>query len=406
MKLHPIRWTCMTAVTLTSLSFGMTANAQAIKYSALGQTYGLLNGDNIALYISDRGDLGVPRRQGIIASKPSGNIDAITGSPLDILPDGSISTDPGTGVYGALFSRTSTSGLPLQQSIQAKSEYITGGGGIALENFALFGNNSNLHTLTGGYLHGDTVGTPTFSLSGNSATDILSATSAFTFSRAKMKMTQEVSFQYDPVRKNLVQFKITFQNTGTTDLTGIRYARAVNPNQGAFGTGTTTLATLQQLGTPTEPDAFAINSSASNRHLGLGVFSDQQNGKGTILLSTATTEENTLLDNPTAQLANSNYVKLLDGGAEYYEGNSLVNTTDDFRKADFQNSVKFESGGDDALLLLSPVINVAAGTSETFTFYYFFNNPAPSGVPEPGSVALLVSSLVGGCFLLRKHSRK
>ena len=70
MKLHPIRWTCMTVVTLTSLSFGMTANAQAIKYSALGQTYGLLNGDNIALYISDRGDLGVPRRQGIIASKP------------------------------------------------------------------------------------------------------------------------------------------------------------------------------------------------------------------------------------------------------------------------------------------------------------------------------------------------
>src|SRR5258708_6512396 len=72
--------------------------------SSQSHRYGVLNGDLLALYINDRGDLGAPYRY-VVPEKPKG---ISKGTKPVINNDGSVPETSGT--YAALFSKTSTSG--------------------------------------------------------------------------------------------------------------------------------------------------------------------------------------------------------------------------------------------------------------------------------------------------------
>jgi hypothetical protein len=427
---------------LTSVSSSPVLHAQAVKYENLfspGRTYGVLNGDLLALYINDRGDMGTPFRKGQVPEKPRGIIDPHTGRPT-VNADGSI---PGTsGTYAALFSDKSTAGLPtIGDSIGAKSEYITGGLTTVTEGFSVIGDDPNLQ-IAGRWLHGETLdsnlrydpaapnnpATNDFYVTNGSPTSELRAVTKLQHdlssdfgTGAQLKITQDVTFQQDPTFKNRVKFQITFQNTSSVKaLDNVRYARAFNPNQGAFSaSGSSFKATKQVFRTPAWPSAFAIDSVFTDtdgitRRMGFGVLPGDSNSAGTILLSTPTTLEGLLLDNPDQQVGSAghignNYVQLgSDADAGYFDqnGNEVASTQDYVTDDAFANTVEFDSNStDNALLLLSPFMDIAPDSFQTFTFYYFFNPIGSTIIPEPGALSLFLSGLVSGGLLLRRRFR-
>lgn len=436
-------------LSVTALTLGVLAGAaqgQAVVYDnpfLSGRKYSLLNGDLLALYVNDRGDLGAPRRSG---TKPVGFANGPT--PF-INPDGSPNTDlmlglQRNGTYGALYSETPTAGAgSLAGSVSAKQEYFTVGpppGLNALEGFAVsvgsswFNGSSPLFNLnpTTGF---------TVPTNGTTATGPLTASSilhGIAGAAANLQITQTIGVQSpdntSAAQLNSAKFTVKIKNTSTTaTLSNVRYARAIDPNQGytngydsTSSTGGQT-STTQRFGTGADPDAFAVRSldspgATTPRSLAIGVLPTDINAGGTTILSVRESDylnEGALLGNPLNFLNNPRVV-LNDatGGASYFDASGTEYVTGDF--TDLTSDPFHLAGdpsqtvtpsfrdGDVALLLLSPIFTLSPGEEETFIFYYFFGNtPTAAGpvVPEVGTLTLLLGSLSGGALLLRRRRR-
>src|SRR5690242_14703674 len=90
----------LAALTLAGMAFAPCARAQGVLFPAPTDrnSYGLLNGDNLALYIDRLGDLGAPTTN-LLVTKPGG--DYVGGAPF-INPDGSVNQS----TVGTVNSRT------------------------------------------------------------------------------------------------------------------------------------------------------------------------------------------------------------------------------------------------------------------------------------------------------------
>lgn len=436
-KARSRHWAGIMALTLIGSAATTAVNAQARIYGYPTDAnrlheYALLNGDLLALYLNDRGDLGAPYPiiNGFPGAKPPGIVDPVTGRPSssNIADDGRILPTDNPPTYGALFSRTSTPSSTIGGSVRQKSEYLTAGAGSVAEGFSLRGNQGLSGPGNTFILPGDMI-LQNFSVSGDSRTGALSATSQLEYptDSGTLEVMQNVVFQETDAPPNRVKFTISFTNNSSEAITGLRYARAVDPNQG-FTTGETN----QRFRTQADPNAFALNSLVGDRGFGLGVFPDG-NTEGTILVVTPETREDALLTNPTAQLSSNSYVLLgatttlpngtntasaslfqPAGDPNLISDDILLDSTLDFiNDAAFTNMVNDNlsvPSGNAGLVLLSPILpDIAAnGGMESFTFYYFFDalQGPPPGVPEPGTVALLVSSVLCGGSLLRRRRQK
>ncbi len=438
MKNRLVRISGLTVLTISSLASARVAHAQAQVYTnptSGSRRYALLNGDLLALYINDRGDMGSPIRYPG-GTKSPGAVDPITGQPLAINNDGSVAS----GSYATLFSNNNapTPGT-LAESVRQKSEYITAGLGTVVEGFAVIGNDPGLRNTFGGvkWLHGEDL-TVDQSQTFNDATQTsrtgpLTATSTLvrntgTGNQKPLQIKQNVLFQADGAGRNDVKITLTFTNTSDHTLTGVRYARAVDPNQGAFSSsGVSTARTSQTFGTAADPNAFAINSRFSDtaqvRQLGFGIR-DGADAVGTTLFSTGQLSENSILSTPDAFALTNNHVTLGAGKSATFTringGIATVFTTTDYTDPinhpfldinGIATTVDFNSSGStNDLALLSPILpDILPGASDTFTFFYFFNphQEGPGGdVPEPGALALLVGCGISGGLLLRRRSKK
>jgi hypothetical protein len=413
--------TCFVAA-IALVTVGRPSMGQALTFGSGGVgSYAVLNGDNLALYVDEYGDLGAPQNSGI-PNKPGGVLNS-SGQPY-INSDGSVNTLGGTNAYGALYSPTSTAGDSIQAAVQAKTEYVTLGNRNAIEGWSVDMNGAKAFTP-----YSD-MPTPTFSVSSNSATGLLTMTSTTTLAQgnADLQISQEILFN-DPGRKNIAQFTVNFTNTGTTTITGLQYARIVDPNQDVAAGGS--VNTVQSFGAQADPKAFAINStgSLSGNQMALGVQPTDQNAAGStiyavngLMTETGTLGHPSYLDGQSG----NNYIQLNANGvgATYVNAtnSALDATTSNFQAyinnpasapfltaSDASVNPDFSSfGSDTTLVLLSPDLpDLAPGASTSYTFYYIFG-PGPEGapVPEPGPVAALFAPLVSmGCATLLRHRR-
>lgn len=408
MKLRLAGLLSLATLSLVGTAFSGSAKAQSAgpfngPISGNEGQYALLNGEFLSLYVDARGDLGAPRKP--ISSglaKPGPALDA-NGRPIgngqNINADGSVSTSV-NDTFGALFTPNSTAALSLHDSVSAKSEYITGTPNGAAEGFAI--------KLGGGaWTSYRNLSFVDFGVGGNSVTGLLTATTHYTL--GNLPVTQQIAFN-DAANKNRAKFTITFDNSNGLDPVSVQYARVVNPNQGAPGTIQTTV----NYGTPIFTNAFAIDSVANSKHLGIGVLPGTDvNAAGSILFSSDITDEGGLLNsgNLDTFLDANPFVQLRsDLGADYVNPDSSQNEStlgpNDFNS--LQN-VQFATGTEDtSLLLYSPNITVGAGQIGTYTFYYFFDtvHQEPPTVPEPGAIAMLLAGGVGCSVLLRRRHRK
>ena len=430
-----IRGATLTLATLASVSLAGGAKGQsavfANPYDASFQ-YGLLNGDRVALYLNDRGDLGAPFRPGF--TKNPGIVDPITGRPSNAQIDdtGRILGNPAP-TYGALFSNVTTAGAAsIGESVRLKSEFLTPAGS-PIEGFSMYAKQGIRGSIGVGtigtsnfFRSSDFGNVASFAVSGTAVNDPLNATTTHNLKGGNaafggdLVFTQTVDLQKD-ASKNRVRFnmKVDYSNINSTNiLNDFRFARVVNANNGFTNTQTS-----QRFGTSVDPDAFALSSIAMGGEMGIGVFGDAHPDMepGAILL-TGTGDASTLLRNPFAQ-GNSKYVefgsnysaeikmRVADGAAGANDdlvttNDTVLHSTLDFRDAAFADLVKTELGldaSDTSLILLSPSFNIVPGGSADFTFYYFFSGNTPSSVPEPGTVALLASGLFGGGVVLRRR---
>jgi hypothetical protein len=408
MKLRLAGLLSVATLSLVGTAFSVSAKAQSAgpfngPISGSEGQYALLNGEFLSLYVDARGDLGAPRKplsSGL--AKPGPALDA-NGRPFNngqnINADGSVKSSV-NDTFGALFSPNSTAALSLHDSVSAKSEYITGTPNGAAEGFAIKLGD-------GAWTSYRNLNFVDFGVGGNSVTGLLTATTHYTL--GNLPITQDIAFN-DAANKNRAKFTITFDNSNGTAPVSVQYARVVNPNQGAPGTIQTTV----NYGTPIFTNAFAIDSVANGKHLGIGVLpGTDPNAAGSVILSNDVTDEGGLLNsgNLDTFLDNYPFVQLRsDLGADYINPDPSQNEStlgpNDFNS--LQN-VQFATGTEDtSLLLYSPNITVGAGQIGTYTFYYFFDtiNQGPPTVPEPGAVALLLAGVVGCSALLRRRNRK
>ncbi len=421
----------LAALMLTGMAFAPGARAQGVLFSGTSDrnAYGLLNDDNLALYIDRLGDLGAPTTN-LLVTKPGG--DYVNNQPF-INPDGSVNQSTvgtvNSRTYGALYNPNSTGSItPIGSSVQAKQqEYITVGPSQAAAGWGIrvggtwIPYTSLTSSLTSFAVNGSTS-------SGQSGTfgGALSATSTFALN-STLTLTQSTYLNVDPTTgqklpANEAKFDVVFKNTGTTALNGLAYSFMLNPNQGQSPDGGShTNTTNQKYGT-TNPNAFAINSEQNGLNMGLGVLpSDQTPNSGEVelgsrIFSTSITSESGVLGNPEFLidgLNNANAVPYVmlnsDGSASAFDPTvDPFNPTETIPFTGQFTQNPFLTGADDSLVLISPDLNVAAGGSASFSFYLFFNPPngGPT-VPEPGAVALLFGSAISfGGLLLRRRTRK
>lgn len=431
MKLRLTGGLSLAALSLAGMACVTGAGAQSALFPATSDRveYGLLNGNALALYVNDRGDLEAPRTSGLTVLKPSGDYDPTTHLPF-INPDGSVDQTLHNGInartYGALFTLnpSTSTGPSIGASAQSKQyEYLSVGPANGAAGWAV--------KLNGTWFPYLDLPKPTFSVSGNSINGQLSASSAFAFSNNPLTITQTVSFNEGATvssnpDKHRVRFNVTFDNTkGTADVSDVAYSFMLNPNQSnsPTGTGPQNNQTIQTYGT-TEKDAFAINSqSLSGGHnLGLGVRPADQSTNpneienGAKIFASPLVNEGDVLTNPELLIDPTNpdavpYVELDNPGA------MLINPLNPgFNEAiadftgQFSTASPFASGiSDTSLVLLSDTFSVPAGETRTFSYYLFFDQPIfppPSNVPEPGAMALLLGAGVslGGLLLRRRRS--
>lgn len=415
--LRPGRLVEWTALSLTGAALTTAAHAQSALFNYEGvdvtngqkvtHQYGLLNGDFISLYLNDRGDLGAPYDAS--GNKPGGILDGFVPAVQD---NGDVK--PGMGTYGALFSFESTQGAgngSIGASVRAKHEYISVGSQEASEGFAIVGNDNKLNQ-NGKWLP-DTklsVVPNSFAVSGNSITGGLSATSQLTTptSSGNLQITQQIALQEAGEPKNRVKFTVTFKNNGTQTLDGLRYARAVDPNQGYLYS----LSTFQHFRTPGDPNAFAIDSwdtpgALNPQRMALGVSPGDAGTDGTTIFATNFLSETSLLSNLQAKDVRKNNRLVLHGkGADYLAAGSdtVFASTNDFTDGSL-DTTSF-TPGDAALVLLSPSYSLAPGDEQTFIYYLFFSavsSTPPADVPEPGPVAFYAGGIAGAGLLLRRR---
>lgn len=432
------RWTGLAVLTMLSGS-GTVASAQARLFSYPSDAnrqhdYALLNGDLLAFYLNDRGDLGAPYPVigGLPGAKPPGIVDPATGRPsrVNIADDGRILPVDGPPAYGALFSRTSTLAGSIGESVRLKSEYLTAGAGTVAEGFALRGNQG-VRGPRNSFLQSSDLMVNSFRVFGDSPAGTLGATSILSYptDSGELQVTQDLVFQEAGMPGNRARFTITFTNNGTETLSGLQYVRTADPNQG-FTSG----ATVQRFRTQTEPGAFAMNSLVGDRAFGFGVFPGDL-AEGSILLVTPETREPALLSQPLDQVARNNYIRLgastlLPDGTRtasaflYQPAGDPGSLADDLLLGftpDFVNDAAFTDlvndnlsvlAGNAALLWVSPVLpDLAPSASLSLTFYYFFDalpaGPPPGGnVPEPGTGGVwLLCGTVAGSLLARRRRK-
>ena len=419
MKYHVTRPGSVAMLALAGAAYpGLAlAQSQIYTYTEPGNNrmhqYALLNSGLLALYLNDRGDLGAPyRTSGTF--KPVGFTDPNADFAPYINNDGSVNTDlqkngVRNGTYGVLYSQTPTSGT-LAEQVRQKREYLTTGGTSVAEGYALTGDNSRLHSGSDWLTAGN------FTLNNFSVANVgsnVSATSQlFRQTGAAgqgLMLTQTISIADDT---NLVEFSVRFKNTASTSLTGLRYARAIDPNPGG-STAAQTSQTSQSFRTQSSPDAFAINAKAGGRQMALGVLPGDPGALtvGTRLLATNSIFEGDLLRNPDTQLFDdpaSRYVTLGTGkSATYFQGGTAVSTTTDFTTDNsFQPDFGSANSGNVGLVLESDIFSLAAGAETSFNFYYFLDpRGSTMNAPEPGVFALLIGGMVGGVSVLRRRRR-
>lgn len=456
------------ALALAASLGGRIAHAQSVvfpeNYSPIaGATpidprfpYTLLNGENLALYISDLGYLGAPAFQfgsslgALSKTDIHVNADGSVNIPLKSTSTGQpINTGPNADQYGILYNPGGINNSSLQSSIQSKFEYAT----------------ANLsHTATEQW--GVKVSSPTTSnwlfqsnltdvalpqapkASGNSVSAQLVATNIV--DTGDVTVSQRITFNGTSDNKNVARVDVVFHKNGAGDPITVRYARTVNPGLFSTNPGSNPDATTQTIGT-TKQSAFAINASTvdtnlnttgnfsdptsyshkffETRNLGLGVqptdngstILDPNTGKSvpvTITGMSILALPDLSLD-PDAALTDPNsttsYITLgANGSAVYHQGGN-AGTVKDF--ANFTDISTTDSGlfsssqsADDYLMLLSPDMTLTdANPDAAFTFYYFFDLPVngAGAVPEPGTAALIVSGLAAACGLaVRRRLRK
>jgi hypothetical protein len=402
----------------------VSAGAQSVifPYSDAGGShrYGLLNGDYLALYVNDRGDLGAPYRN-IGATKPTSG--ALNGIYAVVNANGSVPDGPTPATrytYAALFSKTPTVGLPpvalqtpLQTSIQAKTEYATVGNN-PLEAYGVYvpGNNpaSSVWLHNGDFSMDNTASA--FSVSGKQG-GVLSATSLVNNASTGINVAQTITIddKLGDNKQNVAQFHITVTNNSSKTLNGVQYARVINPNMGAYSGGPN--STVQSLGTASDTSAFAIDASAAGRQLALGLDPANSSDSGTTIFSTNIVKEDLLFSSLNATIAGSNRVVLGNGtNASYYLGGQVnaaaTGSYTDYSMHGFVSQVNFNSDPvDDSLVLVSPSYDLASGQSFSFSFSYYFDQLPLAGdpVPEPGVLGLVAGGLVFGGIGVHRRKR-
>jgi hypothetical protein len=416
----------LAALLLTGTVFSTAAHAQSaiFNYTAPDASgshqYGLLNGNHVALYINDRGDLGAPYPivNGSSVAKPSSIVNPATGQPTNVNANGSIF---GNTAYGALFSQNPTGGLAtIGDSVRAKSEFLGAGSTSIIEGFSVFANDGlDLGTR---FVRNSDMNVNSFSVNGNSALGPLSASSSVSAdllfgngNGGTLTIRQNVEFQDGLPASNRVRFTSTFVNDSADPLNGFRYARVVDAN-----TAFTLPTTAQQFRTDADPNAFALTSINGSNAIGLGVFGSGQPGPpepGSILfVANSALGEAALLQTPFDQAnfyvelgtGNAASIKQKVGGDLDTSNDTVILSTLDFTTdQNFNDQVEsvlgFGNTSDSSLILLSPSFDIAAGGTADFTFYYFFGQGTPSQVPEPGTVALLVAGGMSGLWLRRRR---
>ncbi len=326
----------------------------------------------------------------------------------------------GTNLYAALYNPVAQSGA-LQQQVQNKTEYISLGARDAVEGWSVSVNGGASFVPCNGL---GMTATP-ISVAYNSTTGQLSAVTNTTLSSGAtdLLISQQVLFN-TPGQASVAQFVVTLTNNGASAITGLQYARAVDPNQGVAPPGSSgDVNTNQSFGSPSSSTQFAINSADQegfNRNLSLGVNPADLNSPGsTIYAVSGNQTQQSVLTNPLPSSQNNpNQIVLhtSDLGADFVDpGNpSLDATTANYKLylaspalAPFLNSQSqsvtpaFSTYSDTDLVLLSPSMNLAAGESTTFTFYYSFS---ASTVPAPGSAPIMLAGAAGfGCTLRRRR---
>ena len=398
--------------------------AQSATFGTGAGSYALLNGSYLALYIDRFGDLGAPMTSSVTLPKPGGLLDSLEQPYIN--SDGSVDTPVlidgvSTSItYAALYSAIATSGS-IQQQVQAKTEYITLGNLTAVEGWSVSVNGGASFVPCNGL---GMTATP-ISVAYNSTTGQLSAVTNTTLSSGAtdLLISQQVLFN-TPGQASVAQFVVTLTNNGASAITGLQYARAVDPNQGVAPPGSSgDVNTNQSFGSPSSSTQFAINSADQegfNRNLSLGVNPADLNSPGsTIYAVSGNQTQQSVLTNPLPSSQNNpNQIVLhtSDLGADFVDpGNpSLDATTANYKLylaspalAPFLNSQSqsvtpaFSTYSDTDLVLLSPSMNLAAGESTTFTFYYSFS---ASTVPAPGSAPIMLAGAAGfGCTLRRRR---
>jgi hypothetical protein len=415
------KWTCFVAG-LILVTVGRPSLGQALTFGSGSGSYTVLNGDNLALVVGQFGDLGAPQNP-TTPTKPGGVLDS-SGQPY-FNANGSVDSLSGTNAYAALFNQTSTAGDSIQAALQAKTEYISLGNRNTVEGYSIHIDGGAAFTPF------NDLSTPSVSVSSDSTTGLLTMTTTSTLTKgaSSLQVSQEILFN-DPGRKDIAQFNVTFTNTGTSEITGLQYARTVDPNQDVAAPGSGSVNTVQSFGTKADPTAFAINSlgASSLREMALGVqYTDPNSPGSTIYAVDGSQTEGAILTNPSYLngQAGTNYIQLhtSDEGADYVNGfnpassgttSNYLDYLADPSSAPFINAADMITNPDfsaymtdTSLVLLSPVLpDLAPGQSTTYTFYYIFGNEAPETVPEPGAVSMLFAPLVlCGCASLCKRTR-
>lgn len=424
----------LSAVLLTATAFTNTAYAQSaiFNYVAPDQSgshrYGLLNGQHVALYINDRGDLGAPYPiiNGDPGIKPPSIVNPATGrpNPGNIGANGQILPVNNPPAYAALFSLAPVGNLNIGDSVKAKSEYLGAGSSSIIEGFSIYAQNGLLPGTR--FVSNSSMNLVDFSVEGATSSGALRAVSNLTRNlrfnngdTGTLGIEQNIRFQTGVnVPGNRVEFSTNFTNTSGNTLENFRYARVVDAN-----TAFTNPNTAQRFLTDNEPNAFALTSIVGGEAIGIGVFGENQPfpaQPGSILFTADSSLGNaTLLQSPFDRA--STYLELTGSNGAVIKqkfGNDLVtdndtilaSTTNFIGDLAFRDQVStalnFGNSSDSSLILLSPSLTIRPNETANFTFYYFFGGQInPPAVPEPGTVALLAASGLSGLWLRRRKKR-